>query len=77
MSSLAEKGLIEPCGKLEAPGRPTLFRTTKAFLRVMGVTDLDELPKLPDISSADGLEKLQGAIDELKCRGDQMVLDIS
>ncbi|HBD87082.1 MAG TPA: SMC-Scp complex subunit ScpB [Clostridiales bacterium] len=77
VSSLAEKGLIEPCGKLEAPGRPTLFRTTKAFLRVMGVTDLDELPKLPDISSADGLEKLQGAIDELKCRGDQMVLDIS
>ena len=24
VSSLAEKGLIEPCGRLEAPGRPTL-----------------------------------------------------
>ena len=38
VSSLAEKGLIEPCGRLDAPGRPTLYRTTEAFLRVMGIT---------------------------------------
>lgn len=66
VSSLAEKGLIEPCGRLDAPGRPTLYRTTEAFLRVMGITSLDELPTLPDMNEADGLEKLQEAVDKLK-----------
>ncbi|NCB50996.1 MAG: SMC-Scp complex subunit ScpB [Clostridia bacterium] len=77
IGSLVEKSLIEPCGRLEAPGRPTLYRTTKAFLRVMGVSSLEELPGLPDMSSTDGVEKLQGAIYELKCRGEQLAIEIS
>lgn len=76
VSSLVEKGLIEPTGRLEAPGRPTLYKTTEAFLRVMGVSELAELPKLPDMASTDGLEKLQGAIEALKGRGEQMVMDL-
>lgn len=76
MSSLADKGLIAAAGRLEAPGRPTLYRTTDAFLRVMGVSSLEELPPLPDMSSADGLDKLRVAIDELKGRGEQLELEI-
>lgn len=76
VSSLVEKGLIEAAGRLEAPGRPTLYRTTEAFLRVMGVSELEELPPLPDMSSTDGLEKLQGAIDALRGRGEQMEMDL-
>lgn len=76
VSSLVEKGLIEPTGRLEAPGRPTLYKTTEAFLRVMDVSELSELPKLPDMASTDGLEKLQGAIEALKGRGEQMVMDL-
>lgn len=76
VSSLVEKGLIEPTGRLEAPGRPTLYKTTEAFLRVMGVSELSELPKLPDMASTDGLEKLQDAIEALKGRGEQMVMDL-
>lgn len=76
VSSLVDKGLIEPSGKLEAPGRPTLYKTTEAFLRVMGVSELSELPKLPDMASTDGLEKLQGAIEALRGRGEQMVMDL-
>ena len=72
VSSLAEKGLIEPCGRLDAPGRPTLYRTTEAFLRVMGITSLDELPTLPDMNEADGLEKPQEAVDKLRSRGEQL-----
>ena len=75
VSSLVEKGLIEPCGRMEAPGRPTLYRTTDTFLRVMGLASLDELPALPDMSSADGLEKLQRAIDELSFRGEQLEIE--
>jgi len=47
---LLERGLIEECGRLEVPGRPILYRTTKAFLRSFGLSTLDELPELPDMS---------------------------
>lgn len=66
VSVLSERGLIEPCGKLDVPGRPTLFRTTPVFLRTMGVSSLDELPPLPDLSSTEGVEKLQKEIDRLQ-----------
>lgn len=63
---LLERGLIERCGRLDVPGRPSLFRTTAAFLRTMGVTELSQLPPLPDVSQGEGLEKLQSAIDKLQ-----------
>lgn len=44
MSSLAEKGLIEAKGKLDLPGRPTLWGTSADFLRVFGLTSLKQLP---------------------------------
>lgn len=72
VTSLVERGLIEACGKLEAPGRPTLYRTSKLFLRTMGITSLEELPVLPDLASNEGAEKLQAAIEELQNRGQQI-----
>ena len=63
---LAERGLIEVCGKLEVPGRPSLFRTTDVFLRTMGISKLSQLPALPDMTSGEGMEKLQNAINELQ-----------
>ena len=45
VSSLLDKELIEPCGKLDAPGRPTLLATTEKFLRVFGLNNLGELPE--------------------------------
>lgn len=73
---LAERGLIEVCGKLDVPGRPSLFRTTDVFLRTMGIENLLELPPLPDMSSTEGIEKLQNAIDELQnsANKDQMTM---
>ena len=66
VSVLAERGLIEACGRLDAPGRPTLFRTTDVFLRTMGISELDQLPELPDMNNGEGLEKLQEAINQLQ-----------
>ncbi len=48
VSLLLERELIEEAGRLAVPGRPTLFRTTKNFLRSFGLGTLDELPELPD-----------------------------
>ncbi len=47
VSSLCDKHLIEPCGRLDAPGRPLLYRTTPDFLRVFGISTLEELPQIP------------------------------
>lgn len=63
VSVLLERGLIERCGRLDAPGRPSLYKTTDVFLRTMGIGSLRELPELPDCGSTEGLEKLQLAID--------------
>lgn len=70
VSVLLEKGLIERCGKLDVPGRPSLLRTTDVFLRTMGISSLSELPELPDISAGDGVKKLEDAIEKLSTVGD-------
>lgn len=63
---LQERGLIEPCGRLEAPGRPVLYRTTKSFLRTFGLTSLEELPELPSAEeNIEGQLKIQDAIDAI------------
>lgn len=63
---LTERGLIEPCGTLDAPGRPTLFRTTDNFLRVFGLSSLEELPELPQSDGEDSEQlKIREAIDAL------------
>ena len=66
VSTLLERGLIEPAGKLDVPGRPSLLRTTDVFLRTMSVSSLEELPKLPDMSSGDGVMELQRKIEQLQ-----------
>lgn len=70
---LLERGLIERCGKLDVPGRPSLLRTTDVFLRTMGISKLEELPELPDISSGDGVKKLEDAIEKLNTVGDNQL----
>ena len=44
---LLEFELIESAGKLDAPGRPTMYQITDNFLKVFGISSLDELPDLP------------------------------
>ena len=44
---LLEYGLIEEVGKLDAPGRPTIYSTTNEFLKMFGISSLEELPELP------------------------------
>lgn len=63
---LHERGLIENCGRLDVPGRPAIYKTTDLFLRTMGITNLSELPKLPDMTSPDGISKLNGLIETIK-----------
>lgn len=44
---LLEFGLIEEAGKVDLPGKPMGYKTTNQFLKMFGLTSLDELPELP------------------------------
>ena len=74
---LLERELIEEAGRLAVPGRPTLFRTTKNFLRSFGLTNLEELPALPD-ASKEGEQltlELEAAVEKLKTREEEQRAD--
>ena len=66
VSTLVEKGLIEERGRLELPGKPLLYGTTKNFLRCFSISDLSELPPLPKNENAvnDVAEQLEMATEE-------------
>ena len=49
MGLLQDRKLIEECGRLQVPGRPHLYRTTKQFLRAFHLSSLNDLPEIPDL----------------------------
>ena len=44
---LLEYNLIENVGKADVPGRPSMYSVTNEFMKMFGLTSLDELPELP------------------------------
>ena len=48
---LLDRKLIEECGRLQVPGRPRLYRTTRDFLRAFHLTSLEDLPELPGMEA--------------------------
>lgn len=46
MSRLIACGLVENVGVSDAPGRPSLYATTKEFLRCFGLENLKQLPEI-------------------------------
>jgi segregation and condensation protein B len=69
VGTLVDRGFVESCGRLLAPGRPLLYRTTHVFLRTFGLESLKDLPELPHVEPGeDGRESIHNAIKELKER---------
>lgn len=42
-----EYNLIENVGKADIAGKPSMYSVTNEFLKMFGLSSLDELPKLP------------------------------
>ena len=47
ISRLIQYDLVEEAGRMKAPGRPILLKTTDRFLRVFGLESVRDLPHLP------------------------------
>jgi len=52
IDKLVERGLIEVASRGEGLGRPLLYGTTPQFLELLGLVDLEELPRLEELSVA-------------------------
>lgn len=62
VNRLYERGLIEEAGRLDAPGRPILYRTTDTFLRCFGLRTPRDLPPI----------NLKNTIPEFESVGEQL-----
>ena len=49
IGALLNKKLIEDAGRLNVPGRPILYKTTPDFLRIFGLSSLEELPEIDKV----------------------------
>ena len=52
IKTLEARGWIDVVGHRDAPGRPSLYATTRAFLDDLGLRSLQELPPLEEIATA-------------------------
>ncbi len=69
VNSLSDKNLIEPKGRLDAPGRPMLYGTTENFLRVFGISSIKELPDVEPLPTAEAVIA--------PVEGEQQMIDMS
>ena len=82
ISRLLDRGWIEECGTLDAPGRPVIFRTTQQFLMEFGITSVSELPAMELMMYGtirdleDSLETAAGSKDTRQLSIDQMSEDL-
>jgi len=52
VNKLIERDLVRECGRLNAPGKPILFKTTEEFLKQFGLSSLSELPNFNSLSGS-------------------------
>ena len=53
IKSLLEKNLLRILGKKDVPGRPLMYGTSRQFLELFGLKDLQDLPTLKEFSALD------------------------
>lgn len=53
MKTLLERNLLRILGKKDVPGRPLLYGTSRYFLELFGLKDLNDLPTLKEFSALD------------------------
>lgn len=92
VNKLVEFGLVEEAGRLNAPGRPILFRTSEEFLRRFNLSRSDTLPEMDpvqyeeiaaavesEVAAADAKEKLareEAAVSDAPADGEKVKVEI-
>ncbi len=58
LNSLVEKGLVREAGTADAPGNPTLYATTKAFLERFGLNSVKDLTDISEFAPDEETKRL-------------------
>ena len=75
ISRLLDRGWIEEAGTLDAPGRPSLFKTSEQFLLEFGIDSIDELPSM-ELMSYKTIRDMERSLEDAAGTGDrQMSID--
>jgi segregation and condensation protein B len=48
LDRLLDRNLVRETGRMDTPGRPILYATTREFLAVLGLQGLEDLPKIDE-----------------------------
>jgi segregation and condensation protein B len=73
LRTLLEKELIKVVGRKNLPGKPLIYGTTRRFLEVFDLRDLDSLPKLREIKAlgpSDEPEPIRAEDEESQVEGE-------
>lgn len=57
VNKLIEYGLVKELGRLDTVGRPIVFGTTEDFLRCFGVSSIEELPDIDEVTKQNFMEE--------------------
>ncbi|MBQ9155533.1 MAG: SMC-Scp complex subunit ScpB [Eubacterium sp.] len=67
VNKLIEYGLVCELGRLDTVGRPIVFGTTEDFLRCFGVSSIEDLPDIDEVTRQgfmeEAIEEVGGAVD--------------
>jgi segregation and condensation protein B len=79
LHNLLEKEIVTVVGRAETVGRPLLYGTTQRFLKVFGLRNLEDLPKLREIEEIIKEIRSKGAEEsiqlEITALGDQVAIE--
>lgn len=72
LRTLLEKDIIRIMGRKNLPGKPLIYGTTKRFLEVFDLKNINSLPKLKEIKDLVSDEEQTKPISEEECRDDSV-----
>lgn len=73
IKSLLEKNLIRIVGRKDIIGRPFVYGTTRQFLEYFGLSSLENLPKIEEVSDASvGVNNLLSLSNKTEARAEDM-----
>ncbi len=75
ISRLLDRGWIEEAGYLDAPGRPTLFKTSEQFLLEFGIKSIDDLPSM-ELMSYKTIRDLEQSLEDAAGANDNRQISI-
>ena len=70
LKTLLEKGLVKIMGRKNLPGRPLVYGTTRKFLEVFDLKDIESLPKIKELKALGSEDDEQQSLFDQKPPGE-------